>query len=104
MNTDLDAWYREHGHAAEMEGWSIFDAEFVIARVDDLDHIEHELQLQRIDTQDHEGGVQLEDDCDAWEIVMAGAGAHHAQARLILAEQAPVEFSRMLARHHHWPI
>ncbi len=37
MNTDLDAWYREHGHAAEMEGWSIFDAEFVIARVDDID-------------------------------------------------------------------
>lgn len=103
----LDAWYDEHGDTAELEGWSIFDAEFVIfeertADGDTLGHIDHEYQLQRIDSQDRDGGVQLEDDVDAWTIVMTRTEPHHLAARRVLAEIAPVEFTRILNYIHGW--
>lgn len=102
----LGYWYDRYGSIAEAEGWSIFEAEFALDERPGIGYydepctvtvIGHELQVQRSDEAD-----RLPDDVDAWTLVMNGTGECHDLARRIIAEQSPVEFSRMLNYTKGW--
>lgn len=84
---DLNEWWRRYDDIAIAEGWSLWDAQ-------------DEIQLQAWDGR--EDVVAIQDDSDAWDIVLNGTGEHHRAALALLAEQSPVEFSRLMSAKYGW--
>lgn len=67
----LTNWTIKHNQAAAKEGWGIYDcsgsenAPWEICKIDSPD----------------EGEGELEEDADAWRLVLTGTGEHHQLAR-----------------------
>lgn len=91
----LAAWPSEFDRAGLREGW-------VLSRTNVK---ETPIQCQKIDfpNECEDDGLdftppKLENDSDAWAIVMAGTQPHHEQARQILSATSPVEYANMCKR------
>lgn len=82
-------WKEEHAHAALLEGWNIFECN---------GSQYGPWQIQRLDHADETpGAAQLESDVDAWDLVLTGAGAHHAAALKFLRAHNPIDYEALMA-------
>lgn len=81
-------WPAEHSQAATKEGWDIFEC-FGSATTP--------WQVQRLDdASDVPGAPQLDNDDDAWRIVLQGTQAHHSAALTFLRQHSPEEYEAMM--------
>lgn len=84
---DLDAryniWLDQHAAAASMEGWDVFSC---------TGGSYGDWQVQHFDGDGPPGFAQLNDDVEAWRIVLQGREAHHVAARAFIRKANPIEF------------
>ncbi len=81
-------WSDSHDRAAKAEGWSIFDC---------CGSTYGKWQICKVD-EPEDGQPVLDDDEDAWRIVITGLAPHHLVARTFLRERAPKEWQSIC--HH----
>lgn len=86
------AWSHAHSTAAQMEGWDIFDTFGSDMGPWQLLHLD--------DTSDIQGGTKLEDDAEAWRLVLTGSSPHHASAREFIRVHNPIEYEWALREYH----
>jgi len=86
-------WTTRCNEAAQREGWGIWDcsgsenAPFQICKIDSPDDIE---------------GIEvptLQEDADAWEIVLKGTGEHHQLAREFVTIFVPNTEGKFMEKH-----
>ena len=82
---EIAEWKRKHGKNAALEGWCISDAGL---RTDN-----DRWQIQRLDgVSEIEGAPQLDEDAQAWDIVMFRTAPLYDEARAFIKEFSPGEW------------
>ncbi len=81
-----ETWTRERWMAAQIEGWNIWQCSG-----SDYGY----WQICRIDEQDDENFRQLEDDSEAWLLVMNGHQEHQKLARWFIRDANPTHYREM---------
>lgn len=82
------AWSAKNSVAAQGEGWTIFQSQGSEGGP---------WQIQKLDdASDVPGAPQLEEDKDAWRLVLQGRGAHHAAALTFIKAHNEAEYENIM--------